>query len=75
MENSQSKLGSFYFERKTDMPVIQLEGTKSETKKESPLAKIVNDAVKISEESTHGMIGQVVKNLVFNWKNQKEVNR
>jgi hypothetical protein len=64
MENSQTKIGSFNFERKAESTIQ--EGGKTENTKDSPLSKIVTDAVKISGDSTQGMVAQVVKNLVFN---------
>lgn len=35
-------------------------------KKESALSKVVGESVHISSEATHGLLSQVVKNILFN---------
>ncbi|KAJ3306928.1 hypothetical protein HDV03_003251 [Kappamyces sp. JEL0829] len=70
MENAEPKMGSYFPTGKSDFSATQLDshGTKKDHKKEGPLTRLVSDAVNISDEATHGLLGQVVKDLIFNRK-------
>ncbi|RVW48396.1 COP9 signalosome complex subunit 5a [Vitis vinifera] len=57
-------------------PVISLSGTPfCELQEESQLAKITRDSAKITVEQVHGLMSQVIKDILFNSVRQSNRSR